>query len=134
MPYSTELVQKYTYLWSKYRPAILRFMIDSEESPQEYKFLDHEFKSINAKEKGGYAFVLRVFQGKAINDIKTSALAKDLLTVLQKSRKAMELMDISIYEFTLDKHFMLHVKHEEVLQDDESEEESEVTDEINSKK
>jgi hypothetical protein len=117
--YSTELVQKYTYLWSKYRPAILRFMIDSEEEPQEYKFLDHEFKSINAKEKGGYSFVLRVFEGKAINDIKTSALAKDLLTVLQKSRKANELMDEAVYEFTLDKQFMLHIKREDAPEQEE---------------
>ncbi|NJN26963.1 MAG: hypothetical protein HC819_13780 [Cyclobacteriaceae bacterium] len=113
MAYTTEMVQKYTFLWSKYRPALLRFMIDAEAEPQEYQFLDHEFKSINAKEKGGYSFVLRVFQGKAINDIKSSALAKDLLSVLQKSRKAVELMDQSVYEFTMNKQFMLEVKQEE---------------------
>lgn len=135
MPYSTELVQKYTYLWSKYRPALLRFMIDAEENPQEYKFLDHEFKSINAKEKGGYSFVLKAFQGKAINDIKTSAVARDLLTVLQKSRKAMELMQSSIYEFTLDKHFMLHVTQEEAPQEeDDTEEEIEASEEQHAKK
>jgi hypothetical protein len=122
--YSTELVQKYTYLWSKYRPAILKYMIDADKDPQEYKFLDHEFKSINAKEKGGYSFVLKAYQGKALNDIKTSATAKDLLSVLQRSRKASELMESSVYEFTLDKQFMLHIKKEDAPVE-ETEEETE---------
>ncbi|MDA0194958.1 MAG: hypothetical protein O2887_06770 [Bacteroidetes bacterium] len=100
----------YTYLWNKYRPAILNLMIASDDGPQEYKFWDHEFKNVNPKEKGGYAFTLRVFQGKAINDIKTSAVAKDLLVILQQSKKAAELSEDSIYEFVLDKQFMFHIK------------------------
>jgi hypothetical protein len=99
----------YTYVWSKYRPAILKLMVDSADGPQQYKFSNHEFKSINPKEKGGYAFTLRVFQGKAVNNIKTSAVAQDLLLILQQSRRALELIEASPYEFVMDKHFMLHV-------------------------
>ncbi len=99
----------YTYVWSKYRPAILKLMVDSADGPQQYKFSNHEFKSINPKEKGGYAFTLRVFQGKAVNNIKTSAVAQDLLLILQQSRRALELIETSTYEFVMDKHFMLHV-------------------------
>ena len=99
----------YTYVWSKYRPAILKLMVDSADGPQQYKFSNHEFKSINPKEKGGYAFTLRVFQGKAVNNIKTSAVAQDLLLILQQSRRALELIEASTYEFVMDKHFMLHV-------------------------
>ena len=99
----------YTYVWSKYRPAILKLMVDSAGGPQQYKFSNHEFKSINPKEKGGYAFTLRVFQGKAVNNIKTSAVAQDLLLILQQSRRALELIEASTYEFVMDKHFMLHV-------------------------
>jgi len=99
----------YTYVWSKYRPAILKLMVDSAVGPQQYKFSNHEFKSINPKEKGGYAFTLRVFQGKAVNNIKTSAVAQDLLLILQQSRRALELIETSTYEFVMDKHFMLHV-------------------------
>jgi len=102
----------YTYLWNKYRPAILQLMIASADGPQQYKFWDHEFKNINPKEKGGYAFTLRMFQGKAINNIKTSTVAKDLLVILQQSKKASELGEDSIYEFMLDKQFMLHIKQE----------------------
>ncbi|MFC2125301.1 hypothetical protein ACFLU5_10850 [Bacteroidota bacterium] len=111
--YSTTPISKYSYLWNKYRPAILRLMIDAAESPQEYKFSKHEFHNINPREKGGHSFTLRVFGGKAINDIKGSVVAKDLLEVLQQSKKASELVEISTYEFILDKQFLLHIRKED---------------------
>ncbi len=116
--YSTE-IHKYSYIWNKYRPAILRLMVDSQKDPQEYQFSKHEFHNINPKEKGGYAFNMRVFQGKAINDIRTSTLAKDLLVILQQSKRALEMIDETPYEFTLDKHFLLHIKQEEPITGEE---------------
>lgn len=113
MSYYSIVTHEYGYLWKKYRPAILKLMIDASESPQEYKFSKHEFQSSKPTERGGYAFVLRAFQGKAENLIKDSFVAKDLLTILQQSGKACELMETSLYEFSLDKQFILHVKRED---------------------
>ncbi|MBL7857394.1 MAG: hypothetical protein JNM57_06875 [Cyclobacteriaceae bacterium] len=106
--YSSE-GKMYTYLWSKYRPALLKLMIGSADSPQQYKFSNHEFKNINPKEKGGYSFTLKVFQGKAVNNIKASVVAQNLLEVLQQSKKASELLEASQYEFVMDKNFVLHI-------------------------
>ena len=103
----------YAYVWIKYRPAILKLMSDSSAAPQEYKFSKHEIKSVNPNEKGGYSFVLRVHKGKALNDVRKSAIAKDLLSVLQQSNRAVELLDLSTYEFRLDKNFVLHITKEE---------------------
>jgi len=87
-------------------------MLAAEEGPQEYKFFKHEFKAINPKEKG-YTFTLEAHQGKAVNNIKGSAMAKDLLYVLAESPKASELMETHIFEFSMDKQFMLHIiKHD----------------------
>ena len=61
------------------------------------------------KGKGGFTFTLKFHKGNAVNDIKLSVIAKDLLRVLQQSKKASELSGSSTYEFTLDKHFVLHV-------------------------
>lgn len=104
----------YVHLWSKYRPAILKLMVDSGQGPQQYKFSSHEIKAVNAGQKGSNAFTLKVYMGKSVNDIRTSAIAKDLLLVLQESRKAAELAKTSTYEFTLDKHFVLHVTQAEM--------------------
>jgi hypothetical protein len=87
-------------------------MVDANENPQQYQFSKNEIRSINPKERGGYSFTLRVRSGKSVNDIRSSAIAKDLLLVLQNSRKACELADAATYEFKLDKHFVLHITKE----------------------
>ena len=112
MPYST-LTNKYAHLWNKYRPAILKYMIDAADGPQQYRLSKHEFLNINPKEKGGHSFTLRVFQGKSIADKKPTVVATDLLLILQQSKTASALMEVSTYEFELDKQHMLHIKRED---------------------
>jgi hypothetical protein len=102
-------MKTYTPVWNKYRPAIVRMMVDSLNAPQSYKLYAHEFKAMNDKQKGGYNFVLQVSKGKAINNIRDCVIAQELLEILQLSRKASELIDESPYEITLDKQFVLRV-------------------------
>jgi len=106
--FSSNSSQIYVSLWSKYRPAILKLMVAAGEGTQQYKLFDHEFKMLNPKEKG-YTFTMQAFKGRAMNDIRKSATAQDLLHVLSQSKKATELMDGGKYEFILDKQFTLSV-------------------------
>ena len=106
----------YIPLWNKYRPAILQLMVASAEGPQQYKLYGHEFKGLNPKEKGGYSFTLQAHKGRAKNNIRNSIVAQDLLSMLDTSKKASELMDANIYEFTMDKQFMLRVTKVEVTE------------------
>src|SRR5881628_1263836 len=89
--FSSMVNQVYISLWNKYRPAIIQLMLASEGGSQAYRLFDHEFKALGPKEKN-YAFQFRAHKGKAMNSISTSANAKDLLDMLNMSRKAMELM------------------------------------------
>ena len=101
-------------------------MSDSIEAPQEYKFQNHEFTDINAKEKGGHSFTLQIFEGKAANSIKTSIVAQDLLVLLQSSGKATELSQTATFEFMMDKQYKLYIscipqeEEEEVTEETES--------------
>ena len=107
---SNDLIMKmYTPLWNKYRPAILKMMLESAAGPQQYKLSAHVFKAMNAKQKGGYTFVLQVSKGKAVNNIRDSVVAQDLLEILQLSPKATELSEQKPYEITMDKQFVLHI-------------------------
>ena len=99
----------YGYFWGKYRPAVLKLMISSAEGPQQYKFSPHEVRAANPKDKSGLTFTLKIHKSKAVNDIRTSLIAKDLMRVLQQSKKASELSESSTYEFKFDRHFVLHV-------------------------
>jgi len=105
----------YAPVWNKYRPAILKLMVASAGEPQEYKLYNHEFKAMNPKEKG-FSFTLQAFRGKAVNDIRKSPIAQDLLAILEQSKKASELMSINTYEFSLDKHFVLRVTKQELIE------------------
>ncbi|HEY9047200.1 MAG TPA: hypothetical protein VIN08_14945 [Ohtaekwangia sp.] len=107
--FSTFASQVYVSLWNKYRPAILKLMLASHDNPQEYGLSAHEFKALNPKDRNGYSFTLKAYQGKALNNIQQSTNAQDLLYMLSLSRKASELMDTGIYEFTLTKQFKLQV-------------------------
>lgn len=116
--------QVYTVLWNKYRPVILQLMMASVNGAQQYKLSAHEFRALDSKAKGGYTFTLQAAHGKAVNNIRSIAVANDLLDVLRQSKKASELMNEATYEFRLDKQFVLHVdkkvevldKKEEVLE------------------
>ncbi len=99
----------YASLWSKYRPVVLQMMLAAEKEPQQYKLFGHEFKAVGLREKAGYSFLLEVSHGKALNNIKASAVAKDLLQVLQQSQKASQLMREAVYQLSMDKQFVLHV-------------------------
>jgi hypothetical protein len=113
--YNSIITNTYTHLWNKYRPVILKMMVDAASEPQQYSLSSHEFKGINPKEKGGYTFTLQAYQGKAKNKIKTSEVAQGLLGILQQSPKAAELLNKESYEFVMDKHFKLYVRKEEVV-------------------
>jgi hypothetical protein len=100
--------QVYISLWNKYRPAIIQLMVAAEGGAQQYKLFDHEFKALNPKEKS-YSFQLIAHKGKSVKGITSSSNAKDLLDMLNMSRKATELMEEGTFEFKLDKQFILHI-------------------------
>jgi len=64
----------------------------------------------------GFSFTLQAFKGKAVNNIRKSPIAQDLLGILEQSKKASELMDVNTYEFTLDKHFVLRVTKQVLIE------------------
>jgi hypothetical protein len=106
----------YSTLWNKYRPVILQLMSAAvENGPQQYKLFAHEFKAVGQKEKSGFSFTLEASNGKAINNIKTSTVAKNLLQVLQQSKRASELLSEAPYELSMDKNFMFRVNRKDVV-------------------
>ena len=108
--------RKYAPLWNKYRPAILKMMLAAAYEPQHYKLMKHEFEAMDAKKKNGYGFNLLVSGSNALNNIRDSEIAQDLLNMLLLSRKGSELLGDFTYEIVLDKQFMLHIsqRHPEI--------------------
>jgi hypothetical protein len=104
-----EEAHPFSPLWNKYRPVILKLMSGAVSEPQQYQLFTHEFKSLSKKDKVSFNFLLEAHNGKALNNIKASQPALDLLFVLQQSKTAQQLMTEATYEFSLDKKFIFHV-------------------------
>lgn len=101
--------RKYAPFWNKYRPVVLKMMLDALNEPQKYKIMQHEFQTMDDRKKKSQGFSLQVFRNKAVNNIKNSEPAQDLLHMLSLSRKGSELMEAHQFEIMMDKEFMLHV-------------------------
>ena len=106
--------RKYAPLWNKYRPAILKMMLAAAFEPQEYKLTEYEFKAMGGKKANGFGFSLLVADSWAVNNIKDSEVAQDLLNMLQLSRKGAELIHLNSYELVMDKHFILRIDQKSV--------------------
>lgn len=100
---------KYSYLWNKYRPMVVKLMKDAADEPQQYKFLKHEFHDINPKEKGGHSFDFELANGRPSKEMKTSMVARSLYAVIDQSSKAAELAQGATYGFVMDKQYNLHI-------------------------
>ena len=99
----------YSPFWHKYRPAVLRMMVDSAQEPQSYQLSVHEFKALNPRQKGGYSFCLVTNNGKAVSGIKGSDVARDLWDLLNLSPRGAELLSEGSYEFSMNKEFKLTI-------------------------
>lgn len=111
---------KYSYLWNKYRPMVLKLMKDAADKPQQYKFQKHEFHDINPKEKGGHSFTMELSNGRPSKEVKTSMVAKSLFAVLDQSMTAVDLSQGATYEFSMDKQYNLEITLKEAKEEKEN--------------
>ena len=101
-------------IWHKYRPVILRLMVNARDASQRYLFSNCDFKTVVPTSRSSLAFILYFHRSKALNNIKTSSLAQALLGILKQSKTAIRLSEDSTYELMLDEHFMFHVRKNSV--------------------
>ena len=100
----------YLTLWDKYRPIIINQMKLALTEPQVYSLSKHEFEAIGDRLSSGYSFNLELKNGKLMNNIDGTAVARDLLEVLKKSKTASELMEGHHFKINLSKDFKLTIQ------------------------
>lgn len=119
MSFATISAGKYTHIWQKYRPVILKLMVDSTSGEkQAYDLSSHEFLDANNKRKTGYSFSLKVYKGRNAGEKKVNVVGQELLSILQMSNKAQELTESATYHFEMDRHFKLQVSSEAKVDED----------------
>lgn len=100
----------YTPIWQKYRPAILSLLKSSLTEPQEYKLSKQEFETIGGRSSAGYGFNLEVKEGIVVNNIRGTAVARDLFEVLKNSPSAKEFMLNNYFKINMTKDFKLKIQ------------------------
>ena len=93
-------------IWKKYRPVVLKLMVDSlEGESQSYQLSKHEFTDANTRKSSTFAFKLETHKGRVIKPAKPNVVAADMLAMLKQSAKAQELMQTYIFYIVLDPQF-----------------------------
>lgn len=103
------LTNTYTGLWNKYRPALLKMMINADKESQTYQLSVHEFKAFNNGKNTTFAFDFEISNGKATG-LRESLVAQDLWEILRQSPKVNELMASASFRLSMNKQFVLNVQ------------------------
>ncbi|MEQ9300877.1 MAG: hypothetical protein RIF33_20050 [Cyclobacteriaceae bacterium] len=112
-------------LWKKYKPAVVKTMVDAaEDGTATYQFSKHEFSDLDPKKNSTYTFKMSLSEGQLVASIKTSLVAQDLVMLLKQSAKAWEMIEAYSFDFVLDKHYVLTVTCVKELPKEEEEEDN----------
>jgi hypothetical protein len=103
--------RKYLLTWKRYLPVIRLHLKKSVVEDQSFKLNITDFESAGDRGKSGYTFSLVMNNGKVINNISSSAVARDLYEALRSDEiiKTM-LLDKSI-KISVGKSFLLTIKN-----------------------
>jgi hypothetical protein len=98
---------KYSELWERYLPSIIQSLQNCNTDMRHILLNAYEFKLIGNKKN--YSFNLEFVDGKVSNNIKSSAEAKDLATVIENSKVACKLIEAGHYKLRMDNKFCLWI-------------------------
>ncbi len=83
---------KYRNLWTKYLPVLGVLIKNAAKGVQTLQLYKNEFQATGARDLSGYSFNLEIANGKAVNDISGTAVARDLLKVLSENKTSAEIL------------------------------------------
>jgi len=102
--------EKYIDLWKKHLPLIWIYLKKLEKGKQKIQLNEYEFQIVGDRLKSGYTFHLDLQNGKIANDIRGSAVARDLAKVLQNNKETKCWLIENNIKFRLDNSFCLTIE------------------------
>ena len=102
--------RQYITTWKKYLPVIRLHLKKSLNEEQQFKLNIQDFESAGDRAKSGYTFNLQMENGKVINNIGGSAVARDLFEVLKSDDGVKALLQDRSVKISVGKSFMLTIK------------------------
>ena len=102
--------RKYLQTWKKYIPVIRLYLKKSVTEDQQFKLNITDFESAGDRGKSGYTFNLQMENGKVINNISGSAVARDLFELLKADEVIKAFLQEKSVKISVGKSFMLTIK------------------------
>ncbi|MBD1394876.1 hypothetical protein [Mucilaginibacter glaciei] len=102
--------RKYLTTWRKYIPVIRLHLKRSLTEEQSFKLNITDFESAGDRGKSGYTFSLQMENGKVINNISGSAVARDLYEALKTDETIKSMIQDKAIKISVGKSFVFSIK------------------------
>ena len=102
--------RKYLATWRKYLPVIRLHLKRSLNEDQSFKLNITDFESAGDRGKSGYTFNISMENGKVINNISGSAIARDLFELLKNDEAIKAILQDKAVKISVGKSFLLSIK------------------------
>jgi len=102
--------RKYLTTWNKYIPVIRLHLKKSLVEEQKFKLNITDFESAGDRGKSGYTFNIALENGKVINNISGSAVARDLYEALKNDESIKAMLQDKSVKISVGKSFVLSIK------------------------
>ena len=102
--------RKYLLTWNRYIPVIRLHLKKSLVEEQSFKLNITDFESAGDRGKSGYTFNLTMDNGKVMNNISGSAVARDLYEALKSNETIKAMLQGKSVKITVGKSFLLTIK------------------------
>ncbi|RWY57110.1 hypothetical protein [Mucilaginibacter gilvus] len=102
--------RKYLTTWKRYIPVIRLHLKKSLNEEQSFKLNITDFESAGDRGKSGYTFNLSMENGKVINNISGSAVARDLYEALKADEAIKAFLQDRSIKISVGKSFLLTIK------------------------
>jgi hypothetical protein len=111
LPLSTHMEQRqYLTTWKRYLPVIRLHLKRSLVEEQQFKLNITDFESAGDRGKSGYTFNIQMENGKVINNISGSAVARDLYELLKSDDAIKAMLQDKSVKIRVGKSFTLSIK------------------------
>lgn len=102
--------RKYLTTWKRYIPVIRLHLKRSLNEDQQFKLNITDFESAGDRGKSGYTFTMTLENGKVINNISGSAIARDLYEAMKDDEAIKAMFQNKSIKISVGKSFMLTIK------------------------
>ena len=100
----------YYSLWRNHLNDIESKMSNATMMGQSLLLNKQEFEIYGNRKASGYTFTLKIIDGRVVNNIKGSAVARDLNDILLESEKVKSMFKETNFKITLGKDYILKIR------------------------